>query len=219
MYNNSSIDTLKNRVGWFAPVQPTDLVITVENELSDSGLFVNSFHALATVEKVWWSIENPDVEQDTLNEVLAKIKVDAATDVLLKVYDLNIRAKYKFNNLIESLNYLEYYTESIVLNVNAFTEVIGLSMAIKCLELLRLTTRSNKTTNSFKLTDADFFEALHGAYTKEGVSLTKGLYAQYREAVSNLIDVLFPTKIPDGATLNTDGTVKLAPTLKALRIW
>jgi len=219
MYNNSSIDTLKNRVGWFAPVQPTDLVITVDNELSDSGLFVNSFHALATVEKVWKSIENADVTQDTLNTVLAKTKVDAAIDVLNKVYDLNIRAKYKFNNLIESLNYLEDYTESITLNINAFTEAIGLKMAIITIERLRLTVRSNKDTNSYKLADAELYQALNGVYTEEAKQVSIGLYGQYRESLALLINVLFPTKLPDGATLNPDGTVKLAPTLKALRIW
>jgi len=219
VYNISSIDTLKNRVGWFAPVQPTNLVITPENEATDSGLFVNSFHALATVEKVFKSIENVDVTQDTLNVILAKIKVDAAVDVLHKVYDVNMRARYRFNNLIESLNYLTDYTDSITVNASSFTDVIGLSMAIKTIEQLRLTVRSNKDTNSYKLTDADLYQALHGVYTPEGKNVTIGLYGQYREALALLIDVLFPTKIPDGATLNPDGTVKLAPTLKALRIW
>lgn len=215
MYNPSSIDVLINRIGWYDAMPPTSLVIDAGNTQTESGVYANSFHSLATVENVYASLDNKSATNDTLNDILLKIKRDAVVDVLSKVYNLNTRATARFNNLIESLNYLPDYTDSIIVNKQYFDETLGLSMAVKALEYLRLTNRSNSNTTNPKLREEELFIALNGAYTQEGRALTKGLYAQYRESLGNLIDVLFPLKYPEGSEIivDEDGnqTVKVKP--------
>lgn len=206
-------------------MEPTDLVIDAENVLSESGRYVNSFHTLATVENVYAALINKDATSEVLNTELLKLKNDAATDVLVKVYSSNTRAAYRFNNLVESINYNLDYTDSIVLNKQYFDECIGLSLAIKALEYLKFTNRSNNKTNNPRIIDNQVIESLHGAFAENGARVAEGLYYQYGQAIGKLIDVLFPVKYPDNAivTTNPDGSVKVElkpkPTLKAIRQW
>lgn len=215
MYNPDSIGVLKNRIGWQAAMQPTSLVISSENTTTESGVYVNSFHILATVENVYASITNKSANNDTLNEVLAQLKTDGVVDVLNKVYNLNTRATARFTNLVESVNYLVDYTGVIEVNKQYFDEALGLSMAIKAIELLRLSNRSNLNTTNPRIDDNTYFEALNGAHTREGQVLTKGLSAQYRESIGRLIDVLFPLKYPEGTEIIVDGNkIKPRPTIR-----
>lgn len=224
MYNQTSIDTLINRIGWAEAMPPSTIVVSEENKESTSGRYFNSFNQLATVENVNASITNKDADGDTLNEYLATMRKDGVMDVLAKVYNLNTRATASETNGIISLNYAGDYSVSIQVNQQAFDDAIGLSVAIKALELIKTTNRSNGKTNNPNIDKIEVFDFLHGAFSPTGKVITKGLYAQYRESVGKLIDVLFPVRYPDGeVVIDPDGgvtvTTKPKPIITGRKVW
>lgn len=209
MYNETSIQALIERIGWYPAIEPTDIVLTEDNLVSTSGRFFNGFNPIAIVENVKASITNKDADNDTLNEVLADLRKEGVMDVLAKVYNLNVRATAAVTNFVTSLNYAADYSTSILTNQQSFDKAIGLSVVIKTLEMIRTTYRSNGRVNGAKPDATEIQEYFHGAFTERGHVLTKGLYAQYEEAIGDLINVLFPLKYPDDAevTVNPDGSV------------
>lgn len=204
MYNEASIQVLLERIGWHPAIEPTDIVLTAENVVSTSGRFFNGFNPLAIVENVNASITNKDATNDTLNEVLATLKTEGVLDVLSKVYNLNTRATAAVTNFVTSLNYASDYSDSIIANQQAFDDAIGLSVAIKTLEMLRTTNRSNDRTNNPKIDIGTINEYFYGAVTNEGHVLARGLIARYGEVIGDLIDVLFPVVYPEGSEITTD---------------
>lgn len=225
MYNQESIDTLIARIGWAPALEPATIEVSAENQESSSGRFFNGFNPLAIVENVYAALPNKDATNDTLNEELARLRLEGVMDVLQKVYNLNIRATAAVTNYVISVNYAADYSGSIITNQQSFDDAIGLSVVIKALEMLRTTNRSNQRTNNPKIDLNEIQEFFHGAFTQTGQVLTKGLYAQYKEAIGKLIDVLFPVKYPEGAevTTNPDGSVtvkmKERPRITGRQVW
>lgn len=225
MYNQESINTLIRRIGWAEAMPPSTVEVSDENKETESGRYFNGFNQLATVENVNASITNKDADNDTLNEFLAEMRKDGVMDVLTKVYNLNTRATASETNGIISLNYALDYSSSIDVNRRSFDDAIGLSVSIKALELLKTTNRSNRTTTNPNIDSREVLEFLHGAFAPTGKVITEGLYAQYRESIGKLIDVLFPVKYPDGSevVVDPDGgvtvTTKPKPTLTGRRVW
>lgn len=221
MYDNTSIQALIDRIGWLQPLPPTNIVLSSENEESQSGRFFNAFNPLVTVENVKASIHNKDSNDATLNSYLYQLKIDGVMDVLNKVYNLNVRAVRPVDNLITSLNYSPDYSSSIELNQQSFDEAIGYSVSIKTLELLLSSPRSNRNTVSNGFTIEQIYQYLEGSFTSEGRLVSQGLRAMYMESIGKLINVLFPVSYPDGAIINSDGTVTLPlkPTLIARKLW
>lgn len=224
MYNEESIQALINRIGWAEAVPPTDITISEENKESESGRYFNSFNPLVVVENVFAAITNKSADNDTLNSELARLKEDGVKDVLLKVYNLNTRATAAVTNFVTSLNYASDYSASIVANQQSFDDAIGLSVAIKALELISTTNRSNERANNPKISAQDIQAAFHGAFTVNRV-ISKGLLAQYNDAIHDLIEVLFPVSYPPGSevVVGPDGgvTVKTTPKpiLKGRKVW
>lgn len=218
MYNTESIQALIGRIGWYEPIPPTTITLATENEASESGRYFNFFNPLVTVENVFASIPNKDVDNDTLNAILSRLKVEGVMDVLSKVYNLNTRATAAVTNNVISTNYALDYSDIIILSKSYFDEAIGYSVAIKTLELLLTTERSNRSTVANKEQYDAIPQYLKGWFNKDGNKVSNGLDAIYAETIKKLIDVLFPIIYPSGAVIGADGLVTI-PTLKARRLW
>lgn len=225
MYNEASIEALVKRIGWAEAVPPTTIVVSEDNLESTSGRYFNSFNPLVIVENILASITNKDADNDTLNTELSRLRSDGVNDVLLKVYNLNTRATAEVTNFVTSINYAADYSASIVANQQSFDDAIGLSVAIKSLELISTTNRSNARANNPKIDNQEIQAFFHGAFSATGKVISKGLYAQYAEAIGKLIEVLFPVSYPESSEVivGSDGgvTVKTTPkpTLKGRRVW
>jgi len=218
LYNTQSIEALIGRIGWYEPIPPTSISLTHENGLSESGRYFSFFNPLVTVENVFDSIPNKDVDNTTLNAILARLKAEGVMDVLSKVYNLNTRATAAVTNDIISINYALDYSDVIILRKASFDEAIGYSVAIKTLELLLTTQRSNRNTVANKAQYDAIPQYLKGWFNPDGTIVSKGLDAVYAETIEKLINVLFPTRIPDGSILDPDGTVR-RPRLNGTRLW
>lgn len=202
MYSQEAIGVLKNRIGWYPAIAPTPIVITNENQISVSGRYFNGFNPIATVENIKASIYNKDADDVTLNVELDRLRNEAVLDVLQKVYNTNSRATAAVTNSIISMNYALDYSGNIILNQAKFDEAIGLSGTIKALELIQTTQRSNLNTHNARIDMENLKNAFHGSFAATGQVISKGLYAQYREAAATLIKVLFPVQYTSPVVLN-----------------
>lgn len=218
MYNNTSIETLIKRIGWQQPVPPTTLVLSSENGESTSGRYFNAFNPMVTIESVAASIINKDADNDAVNELLAQLRKEGVMQVLSDVYNLNTRATAYITNNVISINYLSDYSGVIIDKSQYFDEAIGFSVAVKTLQLLIATVRSNRQTVSNKFDYEQLMQYLEGSYTVQGQLMSEGLLARYKQTIGRLIDVLFPTQLPDGAIVDGNGNV-LRPVLRGVRPW
>lgn len=198
MYNNTSIQSLVDLVGWGLPVMPnTQITLTDANKKSDSGRFFNSFHQLATVENVFDCISNLDVDSNNLNVFLAKVKRDAVLDVLSKVFDKNILANTPSTEEFISLNYAVEYDAMIADKKNVLVEAIGYRACITILELFITSIRSNVTLKVLKA-DYNFLQSeVSGIRDVNGRLLTNGIENYYNVAITDAISILFPKKTVD----------------------
>lgn len=225
MYNEQSIQTLVKRIGWQQPIQPSEIVLSAENVESTSGRYFSGFNPLVIVENVFSAIQNVNVSNETLITKLEELKYDGVMDVLNHVFNLNVRATAAVTNLITSVNYATDYSDMINTYQSSFDEVIGYSVAIKTLQLLLNSDRSNYRTVHNQENKADIFEVINGAFSPYGQRITKGIDARYREAIYRLIDVLFPVTYPEGSEIITDSNggikvvIKEKPVLRGIQPW
>jgi len=226
MYSIESKEILVNRVGWYPAIQPSTIVLTDENTESVSGRYFNGFNSLVTVENVFASLSNKDATNETLQVELERLKSEGVSDVLGKVFDTNTLAAYPVLNNVISLNYALDYSNVILDFQQVFDEAIGYSVAVKTMEMIATTIRSNRTTVSNIISLDLLYQQLEGSFTQEGRLVSQGARAMYAEAIGKVINVLFPVKYPDGAILTPDGdggivvALPLNPTLKGnLKLW
>lgn len=199
MYSELAIQTLIDRIGWREPVQPSEIVLSPENEESTSGRFFNSFHTTATVENVFACISNLDVDNDGLNEFLEEMKRDTVLEVLNKIFDTNIRAKYQFNAGIRSINFAPEYSDFIIANQSVFEESIGYSMVVRCFQLFISTIRSNENESAISMSFELLKSELEGMKNEYGKTIAIGHRAVYGIKISEAINILFPeenTNVP-----------------------
>lgn len=195
MYDQTSIQLLIDRIGWNSPIQPnTDIVLSPENEESTSGRFFDSFHQLSIVENVFACINNKDVDNDSLNDILLKMKKDSVLEVLNKVFDTNPLANLKNQEEVVSLNYKSDYSFDIQNKVSLFDDAIGYAMAVRCLQMFISSSRSNlkerKITQSYEALKVE----LEGVINEQGVLIAKGAIGYYDASIINAIKIIFPTE-------------------------
>lgn len=218
MYNDTSIEELIKRIGWQQPVPPTTLVLSSENGESTSGRYFNAFNPMVTIESVAASIINKDADNDAVNELLVQLRKEGVMQVLSDVYNLNTRATAYITNNVTSVNYLTDYSGVIIAKSQYFDEAIGYSVAVKTLQLLIATIRSNRQTTSIKADYEQLMQYLEGSYTVQGQLISEGLLARYKQTIGRLIDVLFPTTIPDGSVIDENGNIR-RPRLTGKHPW
>ncbi len=182
-YSDTSIQLLIGLIGWGAAVEPSNIEVAPDNSESETGLYFNSFHQLATVENVFDCISNLDVDNDGLNEFLEKMKKDAVLRVLNKIIDTNSLANVKSNEDRISLNYADDYDALIAANANVFVNAIGYAGVIKCMELFITSLRSNVTLRVLKANYEFLKTELSGIKNEQGVLLANGIEQNYGVAI------------------------------------
>lgn len=203
MYTQTSIDLLIGRIRWDAAIPPTSIVVDADNSESTSGRRFNSFHQLVTVENVNDSVNNLKIGADDLNAYLLKMKEDSVKDVLNRLFDLNMKAKYKQTEDFVSLNYsLDGYDVLIADNASVFDNAIGYAMAVRAIQLFITSERSNATQRRMKQSYDYLKSELEGFKAPDGMVVVKGVNALFTEAVADADKVLFPVKTLSKKYLN-----------------
>lgn len=193
MYNEQSKIALESRIGWSNPILPnTEIALTPENVVSVSGRYFNSFHQLAIVENVFYTIPNKDVTNDNLNEFLTNLKKQVVLQVLNRVFDGNIYAVTKSTNEFVSLNYSTDYSDLIIEKQSLFDEAIGYLMASKCMQLFLTTSRSNSKERTIQTSYQVLKVELEGVRDENGKVIANGVSQMADLAIANIISILFP---------------------------
>jgi len=125
MYNEQSIASLVTRIGWEKPLD-TAFAIELDEEVltADSERKVNSFHQLVTVENVYATVPEIDMEAEDFNGFLSSLRKQSVLEVLTAIFD-------KHEMYIEDTD----YSALILARPKLFDDAIGYCIAIKALEL------------------------------------------------------------------------------------
>jgi len=192
-YNSTAVQALQDRVGWAAPVAPSDFALSAENAESTSGRFFKDFHGLAIVEYVIATMPNYDATDATKNAYLLDKKRSAVQSVLSDVFDQNDRAYYYMDTYGNRIDVSGVDFSNIILNVRTslFDNAIGYRMALDVLELISTSNRSNFDERMAAAYD-QVQNAMEGYTDGNGKTISRGVRGLYRDAIETVIEILFP---------------------------
>lgn len=204
LYNENTIQSLIDLVGWSEAVQPSEIAVTSQNVTATSGRYFSSFHQTAIVENVDATLVNPDKTNETLNTLLYKMKRDTVLEVLNRIYDSNPLAYQSQQQLdgriVTSINFAAEYDLLTANRISVFSDVIGYNMACRCLQLFATSTRSNRLQKIQEMNYEAIKVELEGVFGQDGKMIAKGAFYRYEQALKRAIEILFPTTT---RTLNT----------------
>ena len=185
MYSESSKILISKRVGWSVP---TDSLFSVEisedNQTATSGRYVNSFHQLATVENLFFTIDENKTGEYEFNKTLYSMLKEASIEVLNKVLDQH--KDYDFD---------KDYDSEIEKYQSLFDEPLGYLLAIKSIELLVSSNRSNAVERNSKLSFQMLKMELEGVKNDNGHCISEGLNSKFYTALKNAQKKIFPKQI------------------------
>ncbi|RRJ91524.1 hypothetical protein EG240_05830 [Paenimyroides tangerinum] len=185
MYSESSKILISKRVGWSVP---TDSLFSVEisedNQTATSGRYVNSFHQLATVENLFFTIDENKTGESEFNKTLYSMLKEASIEVLNKVLDQH--KDYDFD---------KDYDSEIEKYQSLFDEPLGYLLAIKSIELLVSSNRSNAVERNSKLSFQMLKMELEGVKNDNGHCISEGLNSKFYTALKNAQKKIFPKQI------------------------
>lgn len=190
MYSPESKESLVKRIGFAEPIM-TDFGITLSPEVieSTSGRYVNSYHQLAIVENIYSAVPQIKMDELPFNNYLQSIKIQAVQEALTEIIDKDSRssATTDYSSIIESNPYI-------------FDDVIGYTIAIKCLELFISTSRKNLFERNAKEAVSSLKLELEGMRNESGAIVAQGIKRERYYAIRKAKDVIFPFKIPIDGT-------------------
>lgn len=169
MYTESNISELKDRLGWSEFEKELYVnKLTTANLSKTSGLTLNSFHKLVTVENVFMCQPDKDITDERFNNYLNEMLDNVIRDILTEVFILDSRVK-------KGKDYSATISE--MTSSGLFDKCIGYCHAVKVLELFTSTVRSNRIETIAGHNYASLMSELKGFSTKDGVLVSKGLLA------------------------------------------
>lgn len=184
MYSEESISFLVGRIGWNKPIKlDFGVAINSDNLLSTSLRDVSSYHQLATVENLYSNVSETNMTEIAFNEYLLNFKKQAVLDATDLIF------KHRL------YNYSDSYDAVINEKANLFDEVIGYTIAIKCLELFLSSTRSNATERSNLFSFQSLKVELEGAKNENGYQVATGIYSRRELALRKAHKIIFPEPI------------------------
>jgi len=185
MYSEEIISILEKRVAWKQPISDTfTLEVDADNLEGTSGKHFNSFHKLIDVEYIAQTLNDTNLDAETLNAELADIRKQAVLTVLSSVFDSNRCYLPDFD-----------YSNGINSRVALFDDAIGYVVAISVLQLYVSTRRSNIDERNTKMAVQNLKLELEGYRNDNGILVAKGLTWYRDNAIRNVVRVFFPQSI------------------------
>lgn len=185
MYTESSKILISKRVGWGNPINslfPVD--IHEENKIATSGRFVNSFHQIANIENLYYTINEGLTTETKFNEELISVRFQSAIEVLNKILDQH--HCYDFSKDYDLI--IEKYQ-------SLFDEPLGYLLAIKCIEVYLSSNRSNYIERNTKLSFEMLKIELEGIQNEKGITISKGLNSKFYSSIKRAQNIIFPEPI------------------------
>lgn len=193
-YSPESIKAVADRIGWPPPIEPSNIVLSYDNLLANSGRKFNAFHALVTVMNIKAVLPDANTSNDTMNDTLFSFKKQGVLQILNAIFNNNIRAHYTYNKRGRKVARLSTdYTDMILNNLSVFDEAYGLQVALDILQLHLTSNRSNATERNVKEVQTIRLD-LEGVYDDAGKEISPGIKGRLAKAIAEAIDILFPER-------------------------
>jgi len=190
MYSPESIQSLVDRIGFAEPMDSNfAIALSPEVVLSNSGRYVNSFHQIAIVENIYSAIPQINMLELPFNTYLQSMKTQAVLESLNEIINKDSRS------LIDT-----DYSNIIITNPFIFDDVIGYTIAIKCIELFISTSRKNLFERNAKEAYEKLKMELEGVRSDSGAIVAQGIKRERYYAIRKAKEVIFPFEIPVDGT-------------------
>lgn len=185
MYSESSKILISKRVGWDNPIGFLfPITIDEENLIATSGRRVNSFHQLANVVNLYYTVDESFTIESEFNILLKEIRLQAAIEVMNKIIDQHHCYDFEFD-----------YDKKIEKYQSLFDEPLGYLMAIKCIETYLSSNRSNYIERNAKLGFEMLKIELEGVTNEHGIIISKGLNSKFYSSIKKAQKKIFPEPI------------------------
>jgi len=185
MYTDSSKIQISKRVGWDSPSDSFfPIEISEENKTATSGRYINSFHQLACVENLFYTISENKTSQQRFNAELESIRLQSSIEVLNKILDQH--PCYVFD---------KDYDEIINKHQSLFDDPLGYLMAIKVLEIFISSNRSNEIERNSKLSYQMLKIELEGVKNENGITVSQGIQSKLYNSIKRAQKIIFPQPV------------------------
>lgn len=172
MFLDSDITLMIDRLGWseYENLLYVDK-LDDDNKRKDSGLTLNGFHKMVTLENVFNSQPNERITDTGFNAYLREILDNVIRDILMDIYVTDSRSNENTTSI-----------DTELIGTGLFDNCIGYCHAVKILELFTSSVRSNRIETISKSNYSFIMGELKGHSTKEGKLVSKGLLHYCQEA-------------------------------------
>jgi len=185
MYSESSKILISKRVGWDYPTSSLfPITINAENLIATSGRRVNSFHQLANVVNLYYTVEESFTIESDFNSLLKEIRLQAAIEVMNKILDQHHCYDFDFD-----------YDKKLEKYQSLFDEPLGYLIAIKCIETYISSSRSNYIERNAKLAFEMLKIELEGVKNEQGITISQGLNSKFYASIKKAQKKIFPQPI------------------------
>lgn len=185
MYSESSKILISKRVGWDSPTGSLfPITINTENLIATSGRRVNSFHQLANVVNLYYTVDEILIIEPDFNNLLKEIRLQAAIEVMNKILDQHHCYDFDFD-----------YDKKLEKYQSLFDEPLGYLMTIKCIETYISSSRSNYIERNTKLAFEMLKIELEGVKNEQGVTISQGLNSKFYASIKKAQKKIFPEPI------------------------
>lgn len=184
MYSKEAIDVLINRIGWSDLSSGLPFAISPENLTANSGKKFNWYHSLVLVDNVYAAVPEVEMSEENFNDYLVEVRNQAVLTTLTSILDT-----------YPDYDPLTDYSNIITDRSTLFDDSIGLSVAIKMIELFISTTRSNFNERSAKMSYQALKVELEGAKNDNGHFIAKGIVYKLEQSIKKAQKIIFPYKV------------------------
>lgn len=185
MYSESSKILISKRVGWDSPTGSLfPITIDAENLIATSGRRVNSFHQLANIVNLYYTVDESFTIESDFNSLLKEIRLQAAIEVMNKILDQHHCYDFDFD-----------YDKKLEKYQSLFDEPLGYLIAIKCIETYISSSRSNYIERNTKLAFELLKIELEGVTNEQGIIISKGLNSKFYSSIKKAQKKIFPEPI------------------------
>ena len=167
MFEESNIQEMVDRLGWSENENLLYVAkINDENKIKVSGLTLNNYHKLVTLENIHQCQPDDNIDSLGFNSYLKEILDNVCREILTDVFVMDSRAE-------KNKDYSGTISEMI--SAGYFDKCIGYCHAVKIVEVLASTVRSNRIETIAGYKYSSLMGELKGFSTTEGVLVSKGL--------------------------------------------
>lgn len=174
---------LEKRIG-FGSDEPIPLTLDAGLTIGTSGRTLPSFHHLATLKNLYYTVPKIAIEKEVFEETLAQLRTDAVKSALTSVLSQSVDYKQETD-----------YDTTIESKIELFDEIIGYTMAIQAIEMMVSSNRKNDDERNINLTYSQLKMELEGVRNDNGHIISQGLKRELIFAIRKARLIIFPQVI------------------------